>query len=80
MACHKRVKSSCGMQNVCGVMFCNFEGEKKGRLLLISPFLRYFQNGCNHVRRLGQKAGTGCQRSYLLLDGWEQAIRGGHIL
>lgn len=78
MACHSRVKSSCGMYSVCGVMFRNF--QRKEGLLLIPSSLYYFQNGGSHVRSLGQKAGTGCQRSYLLVDGWEQAIRGGHIL
>lgn len=57
--------------------------SRKKRLLkemLISSSLWYFQNGANHVRHIGQKARTGCQRSYLLVDGWEQAIRDGHIL
>lgn len=53
MACHNRVKSSCGMYRVCGVMFSNF-GEKK-TLLLTSSSLCYFQNGGNHVRRSGHR-------------------------
>lgn len=53
--------------------------RKKERLKKCSAFSQcYFQNGGNHVRH--KKARTGCQRSYLLVDGWEQAIRGGHIL
>lgn len=50
-------------------------GEKKKEAFAHSLFcLCYFQNGGDHVRRLARKAGTRCQRSYLLVDGWEQAI------
>lgn len=51
----------------------SFEGGK--RLLVTSFFFspsQCVQNGGNHVRLLRKKGGTGCQRSYLLVDGWEQ--------
>lgn len=79
--CHTRVKSSCGRFRACGVMFCRFAVlGGGGHFGLISLSQCYFQNGGDHVRGLVQKAGTGCQRSYLLVDGWEQAMRDGHIL
>lgn len=67
-ACHRRVKSSCGMYRAYDVMVCSF-GWKKKRLLLISSSLCYFQNGGNHVRLLGQKAGTGVSKE-LFTGGW----------
>lgn len=35
-ACHKQVKSSCGMYRACGVMFCNF-GRQKGSCSSLFP-------------------------------------------
>ena len=74
---------------MCGVVFWKCGGwrrREKGHstclfsLSLSLPFLCCFQDGGSHVRSPGLRASVACQRSYLLVDWWEQAMWGGHIL
>lgn len=71
-------KSSCAnVPSTFGVMFCNFgTKKKKAHTLLFLVLCAKWRQSCEAQRAQRSK----CQRSYLLVDGWEQAIRRGHIL